>query len=71
MKRKYVDVTARSQSMPRNSALLYRNRTPRNADSPVYLGVLKLADGTTFWVGVWPRSVKGETVVEIQLCPKP
>lgn len=32
------DATARAQQMPRNSVLLDRNKTPKNDDSPTYLG---------------------------------
>jgi hypothetical protein len=56
--------------MPRDSAILYRNRTPRPGDPYSYLGVLKLADGAVYWAAIWPRLVNGSPVVELQLKPK-
>jgi hypothetical protein len=56
--------------MPKNSALLYPNRKPKNKSSPRYLGVLRLDDGRKFWAGLWRRTTNGETVVELRLEPK-
>ena len=64
------DITARASSMPRDSAILYRNRAPKNAESPAYYGLLKLSDGSIYWAAIWARLVKGEPVVELQLKPK-
>jgi hypothetical protein len=69
-KRKYVDLTARAHALGRNGCLLYRNLKPKNTDSLAYLRVLKLVDGTTFWVVAWPRLVNNETIVEIRLSLK-
>jgi hypothetical protein len=66
----YQDVTARANSMPRNACLLYRNKTPKGPDSAAYRGVTKLQDGQTFWIGIWPRTVNGEPVVELRLSKK-
>jgi hypothetical protein len=67
-----VDVTERTSKMPRNSALLYHNPSPRSgADWPHYRGLLRLLhDGKMFWVGLWPRTVNGKLVYEIRLTPK-
>jgi hypothetical protein len=65
------DVTQQSSSMPRNSALLYRNTNPQNEDSPAYAGFLRMIDGRTFWALIWPRTVKGKQVVELRLVEKP
>lgn len=64
------DASARSHQMPRNRCLLYRNRNPKNEDSPSYLGVLRLDDGRTFWVGLWKVTVCGQLALEIRLEPK-
>jgi len=64
------DVTARFSAMPRNSALLYRNTTPKNIDPPAYKGLLRMADGTDYWALVWPRIVKDKQVVELKLIEK-
>jgi hypothetical protein len=61
------DATDRAHQMPRNSALLYRNTDPKGVDPAAYRGLLKMADGRVFWVGAWPRLVKGKTVVELRL----
>jgi hypothetical protein len=63
-KTNYSDVTAQSHQMPRDSCLLYPNKQPRGEDPPKYRGLLKLADGATYWVGAWARTVKDEVVVE-------
>jgi hypothetical protein len=64
------DITARSSQMPRNSALLFRNKARTHADASHFRGLLKLASGESFWVGLWPRTVHGEPVFEIRLTPK-
>jgi hypothetical protein len=64
------DASSRAHSMARNSALLYRNKRPKDTNSPRYIGVLRLADGQVFWVGAWRAVVNGEQVVEIRLSPK-
>jgi hypothetical protein len=53
--------------MPRDSAILYRNKAPKSGDPPAYFGVLKLGDGSVYWAAVWPRTVNGAPVVELQL----
>jgi hypothetical protein len=64
------DITERSHTMPRNSSILYRNGRPKGDDSPTYAGVLRMIDGRTFWALLWPRAVKGKTVVELRLIEK-
>jgi hypothetical protein len=56
--------------MPRNACLLYKNKRPKNTGSPRYLGILRLADGQTFWVGAWRRTVGNEAAIELKLSPK-
>jgi hypothetical protein len=65
------DISGHSHTMPRNSAILYRNTTPKSDDSPAYAGVLRMTDGRKFWALVWPRTVKGKAVVELRLVEKP
>jgi hypothetical protein len=60
------DITARSHQMKRDACLLYRNRDPRGDDPAHYRGLMRDADGTEFWVGLWVREVKGQRVLEIQ-----
>jgi hypothetical protein len=64
------DASSRAHTMPRNSALLYRNRNPKDSNSPPYRGVLKLDDNRTFWVGAWRVTVNGEPVIELRLIEK-
>lgn len=64
------DVTSKSSSIPRDAALLYRNRKPKNAHSPSYLCLLKMTDGGIFWAGIWVREVKGQRVLELRLSPR-
>src|SRR5262245_36285610 len=64
------DVSDRASRMPRNAALLYRNKTPKDPTSPHYRGLLRLEDGQVFWIGLWVRSVNGERALEIRLVPK-
>jgi hypothetical protein len=64
------DASSRAHTMPRNSALLYPNRNPKDSHSPKYLGLLKLDDGRVFWVGIWRAFVNGEPVVELKLSEK-
>jgi hypothetical protein len=64
------DITQRSQQMPRDSCILYRNQDPRGDDPSHYRGVMKDADGQTFWVGLWVRTCKGRRVLEIKRTPK-
>jgi hypothetical protein len=61
------DITARSSSMPRDSAILYKNSDPKGSDPAAYRGLLKMADAKVYWVGAWPRTVKGRTVIELRL----
>jgi hypothetical protein len=67
-----LDITDRSNQMPRNSAILYSTPPPRpEVDWPHYRGMLRLLhDGKMFWVGLWPRTVHGQLVYEIKLTPK-
>jgi hypothetical protein len=65
------DITDQSSTMPRNSAILFRNTQPKNDDSPAYGGVLRLDDGRKFWALVWPRTVRGKQVIELRLVKKP
>lgn len=67
---KLVDITARSSSMPRDSALLYRNHKPKSPESPHYLGLLKTLEGKVYWLGLWVRLVKGERALEVRLLPR-
>jgi hypothetical protein len=69
-KNKWLDVTARSSQMSRGSSLLFKNKNSKNADSPNYHRVLKQPDGSTFWILLWPRTCKCETVLEVKLVPK-
>lgn len=64
------DISDQAHSMPRNSAILYRNRRPKSNDSPAYAGVLRMADGRKFWALIWPRAVNGKAVVELKLTEK-
>jgi hypothetical protein len=64
------DVSARSHKMPRNSTLLFRNRSPKNAASSHYRGLLKLENGDAFWCALWVRRIDQERVLEIKLSPK-
>jgi hypothetical protein len=70
--RPLVDITDRASRMPRNSTILYHNPPPcSGADRPSYRGLLRLLhDGKTFWVWLWPRTVRGQLVYEIELSPK-
>ncbi len=65
-----LDITSRANKCARNTALLYKRLTRTKADDPAYSGVLKMADGQTFWVSAWPRVVNSRPVVEIRLLPK-
>jgi hypothetical protein len=67
-----LDVTALASKMPRNATILYANPPPRSeADWPHFRGLMRLLhDGKMFWVGLWPRTVKGKLVYEIRLTPK-
>jgi hypothetical protein len=64
------DLTQESFQMPRDSALLYPNKKPRDEDSPHYFGVMVTKDGTSYWVGAWTATVKGQDVIKIKLIPK-
>ena len=55
---------------PRNTAVLYRNKKPKDANSPRYLGVIVTDTGHKYWVGIWPAEVNGEPAVELKLMPK-
>ncbi len=66
----FSDVTGRSSQMPRGSTLLYKNKRPKNSESPSYYGLLRMPDGSTYWACVWPRTCKGQTVLELKLAPK-
>jgi hypothetical protein len=63
------DISSKSSSMERNSAILYRNRRPTKGDPASYGGLLRMADGTYYWAFVWPRLVNGKAVVELRLTP--
>jgi hypothetical protein len=54
----------------RNSALLYRNRRPKSASSPKYLGVIVTDTGHKYWVGAWAARSNNEPAIEIRLMPK-
>jgi len=64
------DVSARSHQMPRNSALLCKNKAPKDSRSSHYRGLLKLENGDAFWVGLWIRRIGQEPVLEIKLIRK-
>jgi hypothetical protein len=64
------DVADRAHKMPRDSALLFRNRSPKSEVASHYRGVLRLEDGSSFWVGLWVRRLGQEQVLEIRLVPK-
>jgi hypothetical protein len=63
------DITAHSSSMPPDSAILYKNTSPRGEDPSTYRGLLRLESGERFWVGLWPRTVNGKVCVELRLVP--
>jgi hypothetical protein len=65
-----VDVSDRAHRMPQGSALLYRNKSPRNSSSAHYRGLTKLSNGEVYWIGLWVRSLNGERVLELKLFPK-
>jgi hypothetical protein len=65
------DISDRAHTMPRNSAILYRNARPKNDESPAYAGLLRMSDGQKFWALLWRRTVKGKAVVELKLVEKP
>jgi hypothetical protein len=69
-RRRPKDITARAPCMQRDTAILYRNRKPSGADPASYGGLLRLADGQTFWAFIWPRLVRGRPVVELRLVRK-
>lgn len=56
--------------MPRDCALLYPNKKPRDENSPQHLGIMKTKDGVLYWVGAWMGTVKGQEVIKIKLVPK-
>jgi hypothetical protein len=56
--------------MERGTAILYRNLKPVGTDPASYGGVLRLTNGETYWAYIWPRLVRGKTVVELRLTPK-
>lgn len=64
------DVSERAHQMPRGSALLYRNRAPKDTLAAHYRGMLKLENGQAFWVGLWIRRLGQERVLEVKLAPK-
>jgi hypothetical protein len=64
------DVADRAHKMPRGSALLYRNRTPKDSSSAHYRGLTRLPNGDVYWIGLWLRSLNGERVLEVRLVPK-
>ena len=64
------DVSARSSKMPRNSALLYRNKAPKDPTSAHYRGLIRMLNGDSYWVGLWVRRIDQERVLEIKLVPK-
>jgi hypothetical protein len=55
---------------PRNTALLYLNKRPRDKSAPRYLGVIVLDDGRKYWIGAWPAKAGTEPAIEIRLMPK-
>ena len=65
-----ADFTAESSQMPRNSALLYPNKKPKDANSPEYIGIMKTREGALFWVGAWRGLVNGQETIKIKLMPK-
>jgi hypothetical protein len=65
-----VDVSNRAHRMPRNSALLYRNKASKDATSSHYRGLLKMQNGDSYWVGLWIRRLDQEPVLEVKLLPK-
>jgi len=66
----FLDVTDKADKMPRNACLLFKNHIPKGAQAASYRGVVRLEDGLTFWVGAWPRTIKGETVIELRFSPE-
>jgi hypothetical protein len=65
------DVAERAHKMPRNSALLYRNRSPKDINSPHYRGLIRLENGQAHWVDLWVRRLDREQpVLEVKLVPK-
>jgi hypothetical protein len=64
------DVSDRAHKMPRDTALLYRNRSPRDTASAHYQGVSRLSNGTLYWITLWVRSIHNQPVLEIKLTRK-
>jgi hypothetical protein len=64
------DVRERAAQMPRNSALLFKNKTPKDARSSHYRGLVKLENGQAYWVGLWVRRLDQEPVLEVRLSKK-
>jgi hypothetical protein len=64
------NVHARASNMPRNAALLYRNKNPKDASSSHYRGLLKLENGDAYWVGLWVRQLDQERVLEVKFVRK-
>jgi hypothetical protein len=64
------DITDKAAHMERGTAILYRNRKPKDGDAAAYGGLLRLSDGQTFWAFIWPRKIGKKDVVELRLVPK-
>jgi hypothetical protein len=64
------NVAERAHQMPRGSALLFKNKAPRDERASHYRGLLKLEDGTSYWVGLWVRRIDREPVLEVRLVRK-
>jgi hypothetical protein len=69
-KPRFRDISSRSHQLGRNSSILYRNRNPKGDDPASYYGLIRIADGQTFWAYIWPRLVNGNAAVELRLKPK-
>jgi hypothetical protein len=64
------DVSDKAHRMPRNAALLYRNKAPKDPTSAHYRGLIRMLNGDSYWVGLWVRRIDQERVLEIKLVPK-
>jgi len=64
------DVTHRASQMPPDSGLLYKSSPVGTSDPHSYIGVVRVLQPGLYWARLWPRTVNGEVVVELQLTPK-
>jgi hypothetical protein len=60
------DVTSMSYRMERNSCLLYPSKSESGSDPCSHQGMVRLEDGTGYWIKLWPRLVKDKQVFELR-----